>query len=63
MPQVTIAELDIHYADQGSGDVLLIFPENLHASPAYEGEMAHFATRFRVLSFDVPGSGLWSGSL
>lgn len=57
MPQTTISELDIHYADQGSGDVLLIFPENVHASPAYQGEMDYFAGRFRVLSFDYPGSG------
>lgn len=57
MPNITIAELDIHYVDEGQGDVLLILPENLHSSLAYQAEIDHFAERYRVISFDPPGTG------
>jgi pimeloyl-ACP methyl ester carboxylesterase len=57
MPTIAIGEQDIHYTDEGSGDVLLIFPDNLHSSHAYADEVAHFADRFRVISFDYPGYG------
>lgn len=57
MPIVSIAELDIHYLEQGSGPVLLIFPAHLHAAAGYEREMAHFSDRFRVVAFDYPETG------
>lgn len=57
MPMIEIADQRIHYAEEGSGDTLLVFPDNLHSSQAYADEMDHFSDRFRVLSFDYPGTG------
>jgi len=57
MPKTRIAELEIHYTENGSGETLLIFPDHLHASQAYADEIDHFSERFHVLSFDYPGSG------
>lgn len=57
MPTIDIAELDIHYLEEGSGDLMLVFPDNLYASQAYVDEIAYFSDRFRVLSFDYPGTG------
>jgi pimeloyl-ACP methyl ester carboxylesterase len=54
---IDTAGLQIHYVDTGSGDVLLLFPDNLHSSEAYAGEIAHFADRYRVVCFDYPGTG------
>jgi pimeloyl-ACP methyl ester carboxylesterase len=57
MPKVMIGELEIHYVEQGTGETLLIFPDHLHPSQAYESELNHFSERFHVLSFDYPGTG------
>ena len=57
MPRIDIAELEIHYVEQGSGETLLLLPDNLHASQAYARELEYFSDRFRVLSFDYPGTG------
>lgn len=57
MPHMSIGELDVHYVDQGEGDVLLLCPENLHAASAYEGEIDYFSERVRVIAFDYPGTG------
>jgi pimeloyl-ACP methyl ester carboxylesterase len=57
MPKIDIAGLDIHYVERGSGDPMLIFPDNLHASNAYLDEIDYFSDRFHVLSFDYPGTG------
>lgn len=56
MPTLDLGQ-DIHYIDQGSGEALLLFADNLHATGAYEAEIAHFSDRFRVVSFDYPGTG------
>ena len=52
-----IGEQEIHYRERGAGEALLIFPDDIHAAAAYEAEMAHLADGFRVLAFDVPGTG------
>lgn len=57
MPQIDVAQQEIHYIEKGSGDTFLIFPDNLHSSAAYADEMEHFADGFQVLSFDYPGRG------
>lgn len=57
MPKIEIAEQEIHYVQKGSGDTMLVFPDNLHSSQAYVDEMEYFSDRFRVLSFDYPGTG------
>ncbi len=63
MAKMTLGEMDIFYTTQGNGDTLLIFPDNLHASAAYTQEIACFASRFHVLSFDYPGAGRSSRQL
>lgn len=57
MPKIDIAGLDIHYTEEGSGETILLFPDNLHSSQAYVKEIAHFSDRFHVLCFDYPGTG------
>ena len=57
MPKLELGGQDIHYIEEGAGETLLIFPDNLHAAQAYAQEIAHFAERFRVLAFDYPGVG------
>ena len=63
MPTIAIGEQEIYYTVQGSGDALLIFPDNIHASGAYAGEIDYFSKRFRVLSFDYPATGRSSREL
>lgn len=63
MPTIAIGEQEIYYTVQGSGDTLLIFPDNIHASGAYAGEIDYFSKRFRVLSFDYPATGRSSRDL
>ena len=57
MPETSIAEFNIHYVEQGSGEPLLIFPDNVHRSHAQEAEITFFSEEFRVLSFVYPGTG------
>lgn len=58
MPSISLGQFQIHYTLTGQGkDVLLIFPDNLHTAQAYEQEIAQFATRYQVLTFDYPGFG------
>ncbi len=57
MSKIHLGEQEVYYTEQGSGDTLLLFPDNLHASGAYELDIAYFAERFHVLSFDYPGTG------
>jgi pimeloyl-ACP methyl ester carboxylesterase len=55
--KINLAEQDIYYTEKGTGETLLIFPDNAHASGAYAREVDYFSDRFRVLSFDYPGVG------
>jgi pimeloyl-ACP methyl ester carboxylesterase len=57
MPKIDIGEQGTHYTEKGTGDRLLVFPDNLHSSQAYAKEMDCFSDRFHVLSFDYPGTG------
>jgi pimeloyl-ACP methyl ester carboxylesterase len=57
MPKIHIGDQEIHYIEKGSGDTMLVFPDNLHSSQAYIEEMDYFSDRFCVLSFDYPGTG------
>ncbi len=57
MPKIDIAEQEIYYVEEGSGDRMLIFPDNLHSSQAYAKEIDYFSDRFHVFSFDYPGAG------
>lgn len=57
MPTMDLGNQDIFYIDEGSGEALLIYPDHLHASGGYTSEIEHFSQRFRVISFDYPGTG------
>ncbi|MEE4195585.1 MAG: alpha/beta hydrolase [Anaerolineae bacterium] len=57
MPFAEIGELKIYYDRIGSGEPLVLFPDNLLASSAYQREIDHFATSFEVIAFDYPGRG------
>ncbi len=57
MPIIDIGEQHIYYVERGEGDVLLLFPDNVHAAAGYERELEAFSQRFRVLAFDYPGFG------
>jgi pimeloyl-ACP methyl ester carboxylesterase len=57
MPTLDIGEQAIHFTERGEGEALLVFADDIHASAAYDGEMAHLAERFRVIAFDAPGTG------
>ena len=57
MPTIDIGGQTIHYLEEGAGEALVVFPDDLHAASAYEREMARLAERYRVLAFDRPGCG------
>jgi pimeloyl-ACP methyl ester carboxylesterase len=57
MPQVAISELELHYTEQGTGDVLLLLPDNILAASAYQDEIAYLSQRFRVIALDYPARG------
>lgn len=57
MPTVEFADLTLHYVEQGEGETLLIFPDNIQAALAYAEEMDYFCDRYHVLAFDYPGTG------
>ena len=51
MPTLTFAELKINYSLDGSGDTLIIFPDNILASGAYKKEIDFFSQDFQVSVF------------
>lgn len=57
MPRITIGELEVYYIERGTGDTLLLFPDNFLSSHAYEETMEGFSGTFHVLAFDYPGTG------
>ncbi len=57
MPKINIGEMEIYYTEKGTGDTMLLFPDNLHSSQAYVEEMNFYSDSFHVLSFDYPGTG------
>ena len=57
MPKIDIGEQEICYSEKGSDDALLVFPDNIHSSRAYDKEIDYFSNGFHVLSFDYPGTG------
>ncbi|MCE5246571.1 MAG: alpha/beta fold hydrolase [Candidatus Polarisedimenticolia bacterium] len=50
----------IHYVEQGQGPLLVVLPGSTTTAVHYDGEIAHFARRFRVVVPDLPGTGLSS---
>lgn len=57
MPLIEVAEQEIHYRAQGEGETLLLLPDNLHSSTAYQEEIELFSEELKVVSFDYPGTG------
>jgi len=57
MPFADIADIKIFYSRTGSGDRLVIFPDNHLSSLAYQDEIDHFSDRFEVIAFDYPTLG------
>lgn len=57
MPRISVADQEISYTDSGTGDAMLILPDNMHSFSAYESELTYFSNRFRVVSLDFPGVG------
>jgi valacyclovir hydrolase len=57
MPTLELGNQELFYTEKGTGETLLIYPDHLHASRGYEREIDYFAERFRVISFDYPGTG------
>ena len=57
MPIINIGELEIYYAEKGSGETLLLFPDNIHSSIAYDKEIDYFSKEFHGLSYYYPGIG------
>ena len=57
MPIITIGDIEIFYSTTGTGDRLLLFPDNHLSSLAYQNEIDHFSNRFEVIAFDYPTTG------
>jgi len=57
MPRVRVGEIDIHYAEAGSGPPL-VFVHGLGGSwQDWQYQVAHFSKRYRVLAPDLRGFG------
>jgi pimeloyl-ACP methyl ester carboxylesterase len=48
----------IHYSDSGSGNVIVLLHGYLESSEVWNDFAAKFGSKFRVISIDLPGSGL-----
>ena len=57
MPFIDIGDIQIYYSSTGTGDKLLLFPDNHLSSLAYQNEIDHFSNRFEVIAFDYPTMG------
>lgn len=57
MPFINIGDIQIYYSITGSGDRLLLFPDNHLSSLAYLREIDYFSSRFEVIAFDYPTTG------
>ena len=57
MPTKSIAGIEIFYTKTGSGDPMVIFPDNHLTSLAYTKEIDHFSNSFEVIAFDYPTTG------
>jgi hypothetical protein len=45
MPVDKIERLSVHYEINGEGETLILFPDNLHASQAYEEDINYYVER------------------
>jgi len=58
VPKANLADLEIYYEDQGSGDVVLLAPASWWPSGTWNvGVVPFLSKRFRTISFDCRGTG------
>lgn len=57
MPIINIADIELFYTREGSGESFIIFPDNHLSSLAYKNDIDHFAKHFEVIAFDYPTTG------
>lgn len=58
MPDIMIGGVRLHYDIHGEGPETLVFIHGLMlASESWEAQVAHFADRYRVITFDLRGQG------
>lgn len=58
MPDTLIGGVRLHYDIHGDGPETLVFVHGLMlASESWEAQVAHFAPRYRVITFDLRGQG------
>lgn len=57
MPRINIGELSLNYEERGQGPAFVFIPGLVGLLDAWEFQVAHFAKRFRCISFDHRGAG------
>jgi 3-oxoadipate enol-lactonase len=57
MALLRVDDVELFYEDEGSGPPLVFLHGLGSSSEDWEFQRAHFKSRFRCLSFDLPGSG------
>lgn len=57
MPQLTLAEVDLHYEVHGDGTPLVLIPGFAAGAWIWSKHVAPLATKFRVITFDPRGIG------
>lgn len=57
MPTFTWNDHQIHYRQQGTGDLLLLLPGNTASSILHQGELGYFSRRYHTVSIDFLGTG------
>jgi len=57
MPRIDIGNIHLNYAEAGNGEALLFIPGLLGLHEAWDYQIAHFAKRYRCVTFDHRGVG------
>lgn len=57
MPQLTLADVDLHYEVSGDGEPLVLIPGFAAGAWIWSRHVAPLATKFRVITFDPRGIG------
>ncbi len=57
MPQLTLADVDLHYEVYGNGEPLVLIPGFAAGAWIWSKHVAPLATKFRVVTFDPRGIG------
>lgn len=57
MPQLTLADVDLHYEVYGNGEPLVLIPGFAAGAWIWSKHVAPLATKFRVITFDPRGIG------